>query len=142
MPILYHRTDSAGKILAEGFRDCARGLGEIFGPRVWLSASPLDCNEGAKGNQLLEVVVDLSTEELFYCYEVKEADKPHREFVFPASFLNAKAKVRMLIGEDLANAERGPWWNEYPAGEPQKTWDQLRCEDIEMADDPGLGLPE
>lgn len=56
--VLYHRTPAASEILARGFRD-AEGtymLGIVL-RGVWLSDVPLDSNEGAKGSELLEVLL-------------------------------------------------------------------------------------
>lgn len=93
---------------------------------------------------LLEVLVDSTPEELFYTYEAIETDKSYREFLFPAEFLNntEKCRVRPLVGEAEEDAEQGPFWNEYPPGEPEKTLAKLRAEEAEdalLAEDPTQG---
>ena len=59
----YHRTNAAESILKEGFRDNNGLVGALYLgiEGVFLSNVPLDCNEGAKGNQLLEVTSRLTT---------------------------------------------------------------------------------
>ena len=55
--ICYHTTDAAEVILRDGFRDATGSYGfvdfELTG--VWLGDSPMDVNEGAKGDQVLRV---------------------------------------------------------------------------------------
>ena len=53
----YHTTDAAATILAEGFRDGqgSYGLATIELSGVFLSNVPVDGNEGAKGDQVLQV---------------------------------------------------------------------------------------
>ena len=55
--ICYHTTDAADAILRHGFRD-ATGV-DLFATiqltGVWLGDSPMDVNEGAKGDQVLRV---------------------------------------------------------------------------------------
>ena len=127
---LFHRTDrkSAGAILQGGFLDHAC---RNFPPGVWLSNHPFDTNEGTKMGALFEVLVDSTPDELFYTYEVVEADKPNREFIFPAKFLNSpeKCRLRLLTEEDECGNELGPFWNEYPSGEPENTYLELQQED-------------
>jgi len=131
---LFHRTSeqAATKIVAEGFRDAIRAG---YPSGVFLSTYPLDCNEGAKGTVLFEVLLEASVEEMFYKYELLEAEKPYREFILPASILNdhARCSFRRLDGDDETAAEnREDYWNEYPPGEPHKTWAELESEDMEL----------
>jgi len=83
---LFHRTHHADAILREGFRD---GEGSYMTDAilrgVWLSEFPFDVNEGAEGNQLLQI--DLP-EEVAAQYEVIEEGRPYREFLVPAEVLN------------------------------------------------------
>ena len=71
---------------------------------VFLSDVPLDINEGATGEDLIEVTlpekVDLSG------YELVEDGKPYREWCVPAELLNARALLRLLT-EDEADAACG-----------------------------------
>jgi hypothetical protein len=79
--ILYHRTtrNNADAILKNGFRD---GTGTYLTDRewsgVWLSNIPLDCNEGAMGEVLFEVDLQLPESEIAD-YEWIEEGKPYRE---------------------------------------------------------------
>ena len=92
----YHRTQSekAAKIIAEGFRD---GDGDYMVEGhsftgVWLSNVPLDSNEGADGDVLLLVTLNLNESELAD-YEWVEDDKPYREWLIPAALVNAHGQV-------------------------------------------------
>ncbi|MFQ5430437.1 MAG: hypothetical protein ACE5E1_09030 [Phycisphaerae bacterium] len=53
--IFYHRTDASAEILINGFRD-GEGtyMTEIIHRGVWLSDRPLDANEGAYGDAVLQ----------------------------------------------------------------------------------------
>ena len=97
---LYHRTPAGQAILAGGFRD-ATGSYMLVGLEltgVWLSNVPLDSNEGAKGDDLLEVTFpdgsDLSE------FEIVQDGWGYREWCVPAALINATATVRMLTEEE------------------------------------------
>src|ERR1035441_8378729 len=96
--ILFHRTNpqSARDILQQGFRD---GTGNYLTDHtfsgVWLSDTPLDENEGAFGDILLEVNVDMQEAELRE-HEWIEEGKPYREFLVPAAKINSRMKVRIV----------------------------------------------
>jgi hypothetical protein len=96
--ILFHRTSklAADGILANGFRD---GEGTYLTTNayrgVWLSAVPLDENEGAVGDVLLEVDLNLTDTELRE-WEWEEALKPYREFLIPAKIVNKRGRVRVV----------------------------------------------
>src|SRR6188768_3796377 len=100
---MFHTTTraSAEKILAEGFRDSDYLVGiEEPVPGVSLSKAPVDANQGATGDQVLEVLLpdDL---DLVDQYAVKEKGLPIWEWRFPASLLNELANVRLLSEDDL-----------------------------------------
>ena len=80
--------------LALGFRD-GRGTyltsNEYTG--VWLSNVPLDCNEGAAGDELLSLEIP---DEVITKYEWIEEEKPYREFLVPAVVLNLYGPPRLL----------------------------------------------
>lgn len=59
---------------------------------------PLDINEGAEGDTLLEVNLDVSDEDL-KLYEWVEELKPYREWLISVALINSKAIVR-IIDED------------------------------------------
>lgn len=92
----YHRTAHARAILSGGFR--AQSDSESFASSiltgVWLSDYPLDGNEGCKGEELLEVVLDLEDEQLAQ-YEIQEFGKPYREWCLPETLVNL-GEVRQL----------------------------------------------
>lgn len=55
---LYHRTDAKEKILAEGFTDAEGGyLTARLHGRVWLSDRILDANEGAVGEDVIDLEI-------------------------------------------------------------------------------------
>jgi hypothetical protein len=98
---LFHRTTagSARAILASGFKDAVGTyLTDRLERGVWLSNVPLDCNEGASGDTLLEVRI---ARWRVARYEWKEPGKPYREFLVPARVLNARASVRLQDEEAL-----------------------------------------
>lgn len=104
---LYHRTTSQGaaSILAGGFKDGAgHYLTSSTNTGVWLADCPLDANEGAQGEELLEVLLpngfDLGP------YEWVEEGKPYREFLVPAEQINRNAKIRRLCGLCDEGSER------------------------------------
>jgi hypothetical protein len=49
--------------------------------------SPLDANEGACGNVLLQITLDAAETDLAH-YEWPEEGKSYREWLLPAAFLN------------------------------------------------------
>lgn len=99
---LYHRTTaaSAEAILRGGFKDgTGHYLTDQLHSGVWLSNEPLDCNEGARGDVLLEAALDMTEDDLAF-YEWPEEGKPYREWLIPAVIVNAKATVRVVEDED------------------------------------------
>jgi hypothetical protein len=84
----FHRTYAAPAILSEGFRDATGTyLTDREWTGVWVSDRPLDMNEGANGNTLLVLEIP---EAIVTPYEwVYEGGNPYREFLVPASLLNA-----------------------------------------------------
>jgi hypothetical protein len=99
---LYHRTSAAvaGTILREGFRD---GVGTYLTDRewtgVWLSNMPLDCNEGAEGDTLLQVKLSESD---IADFEWIEEGKGYREWLIPARMIPLQS-IRII---DEAAEER------------------------------------
>ena len=103
---LYHRTPAGSAIVRGGFHDGegSYGLATMVLSGVFLSDVPLDVNEGATGEDLIEVTlpekVDLSD------YELVEDGKPYREWCVPSKLLNTQAHLRLLT-EDEADAACG-----------------------------------
>jgi hypothetical protein len=105
---LFHRAVSAEAIRRSGFRD-----GEGPYPTgatlrgVFLSDVPLDCNEGARGKQLLAVTlpdeIDLSA------YELAEEGKPYLEWCVPARLLNDHGTVAPVSAEEETAILRDRW---------------------------------
>jgi hypothetical protein len=90
----FHRTTrkAASAILLHGFKDATgtHGTGSLH-TGIWISNVPVDSNEGAKGDVLLEVRIPAR---LISRYEWIEKVKPYREFMVPAALLNQRARVR------------------------------------------------
>ena len=96
----FHRTNDASAILASGFEDGTDSYmtaNEYSG--VWLSNIPLDANEGAFGDTLLLVELDMPEGELTQ-FEWIEQGKGYREWLIPAALINAKGKVRIVEEPD------------------------------------------
>jgi hypothetical protein len=89
----FHRTTAknAANILKSGFRDAAGTyMTNTTVTGVWVSDKILDENEGACGDVVLQIEMDISKEDLDF-YEVKEDGKPYREWCIPAKQLNRGA---------------------------------------------------
>jgi hypothetical protein len=109
--IYYHTTDTADQILRGGFRDATGSymLHDFELTGVWLVDSPLDINEGCKGDQVLRVEfpagVDLSSFELVVV-DFEDADGVRREYTgyrewcVPAALINERATVRLMSADD------------------------------------------
>ncbi|SRR5579875_1284827 len=94
--ILYHTTTrpAAVAILRNGFDDGSTvSRPSVPRGRVWLSDKPLDCNEGAKGDVVLEVTMGLSEADISL-FELIEKGKPYREWCIPLEKLTG-AIVRL-----------------------------------------------
>ena len=116
MLILFHRTTeaSAQKILTDGFRDATGvSMTDREHTGVWLSNVPLDINEGAVGDVLLKVSLDVSETEISD-YEWVEELKPYREWLAPAELVNAKGSVTVCSEqeEDALTEQRWADWSD------------------------------
>lgn len=84
----YHVTtrENAVQILADGFKD---GVGRYMTSHtfsgVWLADQPLDANEGASGETVLEVQLPTGIVDE---WEWIEEGKPYREWLVPAEVVN------------------------------------------------------
>jgi hypothetical protein len=100
---LFHRTSHADAILRDGFRDAAGHYGfydeegSVTMCGVWLSEYPLDENEGADGDQLLQVELP---DAVAVEHEVVEEGKPYREFLIPAVVLNQHGPPRLVSPDE------------------------------------------
>jgi hypothetical protein len=54
---------------------------------VFVSDRPLDCNEGARGDTILEIELETG-ETILEDFELVEEGKPYREWCVPAKILN------------------------------------------------------
>jgi hypothetical protein len=95
---VYHRIDHADAILRDGFLD---GHGHYLTDQVWrgvwVSANwPLDANDGAEGDVVLELEIP---ESLFVEYEWVEAGKTCREALIPAATLNEYTGTLRVLPE-------------------------------------------
>lgn len=103
--VFFHRTDqtSAERILAGGFLD--RTGTYAFGTLltgVWLSDVPVDSNDGASAGALLLVEFDVPADKLAEFESVEEGgeDRTYREWLMPAAFVNANAKLRYATEDE------------------------------------------
>jgi hypothetical protein len=95
-------------ILREGFRD-GPPYPDLLGiSGVWLSNTALGCSEGAKGDVVLEVTVELSEEDLAV-FELVEEGKTYREWCVPSGRLNGAAVVS--LAGDVWEGCRATWPN-------------------------------
>ena len=91
------------KILRDGFRNATgRYLTNREWSGVWVSDRPLDNNEGASGEALLQITI---AEDLLAAFEWVEEGKPYREWLVPAAVLNDAGTVRLLTSPPI-NAPR------------------------------------
>jgi hypothetical protein len=109
----FHTTAAAEEILQDGFRDAegSYGLATHSLRGVFVANVPVDCNEGAIGDQVLEIMlpgdVDLTGFEL-----IDEGQhSAYREWCVPAELLNTRAAVRLLTDAEV-EARLGQWTDE------------------------------
>ena len=106
---LYHTTDAADVILHGGFRDAtgSYGLVDFTLSGVFLADIPVGPNEGAKGEQVLEIA--LPDDVVLHEYELIYEDptmQGFREWCVPADVINSRGTVR-LLSEDEVDALGG-----------------------------------
>lgn len=126
---LYHRTtaEAASAIIATGFHNATADYGigrETTG--VWLSNAPLDANEGAQGETLIGVDLNLPEDQITL-YEWVEEGKPYREFLLPAALVNDASRLH-IINEDEPNSASTNQPDDQPDTDSPPT-----AEDIEAA---------
>jgi hypothetical protein len=102
--IRYHTTDEADAIRRDGFRDNTRMVAEVQLTGVFISDQPVTSDEGAKGDQLLQLEfgdgVDLGP--------VIGGGEPH-SWCVPAKLINEHAKVKLLSNEERDAALEARW---------------------------------
>ncbi len=104
--IVYHRTSStaANAILREGFRDATgKYMTEHLHTGVWVSNYPLDSREGAHGDALLRIALDVPDDGLATFEWVEEGEKGYREFLIPAAVLNTNGTVEPVDEDNDAD---------------------------------------
>jgi hypothetical protein len=107
---LYHLTSAAAAqmIVTSGFRNAtAHYLTAELHSGVWLSDIPLDNQEGADGDTLLEV--DIGDLDLRPYEWIEQGRIGFREWLVPAQVLNQHARTRLLSAEESAAAEDAGW---------------------------------
>lgn len=111
---LYHTTDAADAILRDGFCDGEGSymFADLTLRGVFLAIAPADVNDGASGDQVLEVTfpddVDLSD------HAIIEDGMPQWEWCVPADLINRRAKVRLLSEDEADAAGLRRWCVERP----------------------------
>jgi hypothetical protein len=96
--VFYHRTtaEKARQILKNGFKDITSDDSRNPQSRgIWLSDKPLGDNEGAEGDTLIKVTLDLPEEEL-EAYKWVEEGQTFREWFVPAELINPHMKVEIV----------------------------------------------
>jgi hypothetical protein len=94
----YHVTTetAAARILEQGFGDAVSTyLTSSLHRGVWVSDAPLNMNEGAKGDTVLELRLSCSNARIAH-YEWIEEGKPYRERLLPAKLINTCGRVRVV----------------------------------------------
>jgi hypothetical protein len=96
---VFHRTPFAEQISEVGFRDATGNyLTSNQYTGVWVSDIALDINEGASGDGLFVVEIP---EAVLTPYEWIEEGKPYREWLVPATLLNACPRRLLSFEEEL-----------------------------------------
>jgi hypothetical protein len=96
--IFYHRTTAkeARSVVEEGFKSSGGYfLSNRMWAGVWLSARPLDTDDGAKGDTVLMVKLDIPEHKLAR-WEWTGEGRPYREWLIPAELLNDCMTVEMV----------------------------------------------
>jgi len=102
MLVLFHRTtaDAAREILTGGFRDSTnKYLTDENYTGIWLSDKPLDINDGAIGDVLLQITFSFLTEHDLANFEWFEEGRSHREWLLPAHLVNENATIGLAKEE-------------------------------------------
>ncbi len=106
---LFHRTraESVEAILRDGFYDSEQWLGcsgsDLEG--VFLSDIPVTCQDGAKGEALIEVMFDIPEHEISSQFEFLDERQLFREFMVPAQFIREHAQLRPVPDDEVQELE-------------------------------------
>jgi hypothetical protein len=103
---LFHTTDVAAAILTDGFIDSEGGymFARLILRGVFLATTPADVNDGATGQDVLEVVLPDSLDLSAWAILDGGAVSPW-EWCIPAATLNDSAAVRLLNEEEVWTAK-------------------------------------
>jgi len=96
---LYHRTNrvAARRILRHGFKDSTNYyMAQRMNSGAWLSSVPLDFNQGASGDVLLQIDTDLRASELAQYEWITKNEKGYREWLVPAALINPRMRVSVV----------------------------------------------
>ena len=96
--MLYHCTPAPDSILASGFRDSDGYVDEGLPVGVFFSDRPLDGNEGAKGDHVLEIEMP---DEAVGQYECISEGLPYREFIIPAAVVAKYWPPRLMTSAEV-----------------------------------------
>ena len=102
--IFYHRTtaENAHSIMEGGFMNSAGYfLNNRVWTGVWLSARPLDTDDGAEGDTVLMVKLDIPEHQLAR-WEWRAEGRRYREWLIPAQLVNNCMAVEMVYQLDLS----------------------------------------
>jgi hypothetical protein len=93
---LFHTTQSAERILAEGFRDALGPFEFVHRTHygVFVASSPAYVDEDPRERQVLEIT--LPDHVYLDEYAIIESGRPVTEWCMPAALLNRYAQVRLL----------------------------------------------
>lgn len=109
MTAYFHTTDASAAILRDGFLDGEGGymFATITLRGVFIANTPVDVNEGAKGEDVLEVALpdDLDLGD----YELVQEGSTYREWCVPAELINTRGTVRLLSDDELDELARRRW---------------------------------
>lgn len=103
---VFHRTDAAEAILRDGFRDASGSymLANTILTGVFVSDLILDINEGAKGDDVIEIEIPERVD--LTAFEIVEELKGYREWCVPATLLNDPAtRLRRLSQHEIDEIE-------------------------------------
>jgi hypothetical protein len=109
--ITYHTTDKPDEILSEGWRVAEQQLliGGLLLTGVRVADTPLDGNEGARGDQVFRVefpdTVDLGEFELVE----EEGGTGYREWYLPAGLIDSHATVTWMTDDAVDEVKARRW---------------------------------
>lgn len=119
--IVYHTTDAAKAILDTGFRD---GSGSYGVPTwtltgVFVADEPVGVNEGATGEEVLEIQLPGRPED-YASYAIEEEGlRAFQEWCIPAAIINAQGATRLLTEAEVDAIEDELFYRRHPRLRPK-----------------------